>query len=161
MIRTYTVKDADYIIHSHYDQYHKEFQYDESFRNFIATSVQGFIERGHKRENIWIVELEGKQYGSISIKNVNDKTAQLGLFLIEQKVRGAGYGQQLIKIAIDYCKEMGYETIILWTNRELITARRLYEKNGFQLIESRARFLSNKKLIEECWELNLEGKRGN
>nr|WP_269528355.1 GNAT family N-acetyltransferase [Anoxybacillus tepidamans] len=107
------------------------------------------------KENIWILEVKGKPKGSISIKKVSDQVAQLGLFLVEPGVRGGGYGQQLLQRAIDFCKEKGYETIILWTNSELKSARMLYEKNGFRLNETRRQILSNKELIEEKWELHI------
>jgi GNAT superfamily N-acetyltransferase len=155
MIRTFRLEDADYIINSHYEIYNREYQYDLSFRDFIAESVKGFIKRSDSKENIWILEIEGKQRGSISIKKVNDKIAQLGLFLVEPSLRGSGYGKQLLQKAIDFCKENGYQTIILWTNSELKSARRIYEKNGFQLKETRIQTLSNKELIEERWELSI------
>lgn len=153
MIRKFRLEDVDYIINSHYVLYNKEFNYDLSFRDFIADSVKGFINRTNNKENIWILEVEGKQKGSISIKKVNESTAQLGLFLVEPSVRGVGNGQQLVQTAIEFCKKMGFENIILWTNSELTSARRIYEKNGFELKETRIQTLSNKELIEERWEL--------
>ncbi|OAT72965.1 GNAT family N-acetyltransferase [Parageobacillus thermoglucosidasius] len=155
MIRMFKLEDADYIINSHYKIYNREYQYDLSFRDFIAESVNGFIKRSDSKENIWILEIEGEPKGSISIKKVNDKVAQLGLFLVEPDLRGSGYGKQLLQTAIAFCKEKGYQAVILWTNSELKTARRIYEKNGFQLKETRMRNLSNKELIEEKWELSI------
>jgi GNAT superfamily N-acetyltransferase len=155
MIRMFKLEDADYIINSHYEIYNREYQYDLSFRDFIAESVNGFIKRSDSKENIWILEIEGEPKGSISIKKVNDKVAQLGLFLVEPDLRGSGYGKQLLQTAIAFCKEKGYQAVILWTNSELKTARRIYEKNGFQLKETRIRNLSNKELIEEKWELSI------
>jgi GNAT superfamily N-acetyltransferase len=61
----------------------------------------------------------------------------------------------LLQTAIAFCKEKGYQTVMLWTNSELKSARRIYEKNGFQLKETRIRNLSNKELIEEKWELSI------
>lgn len=151
----FKLEDADYIINSHYKIYNREYQYDLSFRDFIAESVNGFIKRSDSKENIWILEIEGEPKGSISIKKVNDKVAQLGLFLVEPDLRGSGYGKQLLQTAIAFCKEKGYQAVILWTNSELKTARRIYEKNGFQLKETRIRNLSNKELIEEKWELSI------
>ncbi|QPA32542.1 GNAT family N-acetyltransferase [Thermaerobacillus caldiproteolyticus] len=151
----FKLEDADYIINSYYEIYNREYQYDLSFRDFIAESVNGFIKRSDSKENIWILEIEGEPKGSISIKKVNDKVAQLGLFLVEPDLRGSGYGKQLLQTAIAFCKEKGYQTVILWTNSELKSARCIYEKNGFQLKETRIRNLSNKELIEEKWELSI------
>lgn len=151
MIRTFKPTDKDYIIQSHYKLYHNEFQYDLSFRDFIADSVTGFMDRSNPRENIWILEINGKQKGSISIKEADDDTAQLGLFLLDPSTRGYGYGQKLLETAIDFCKEAGYENVILWTNSELTAARKLYQRNGFERTETRVRLLSNKERTEEQW----------
>lgn len=155
MIRSFRLDDADYIINSHFELYSKEFHYDLSFRDFIADSVTSFIVRSDNKEHIWILELEGERRGSICIKKVNNNSAQLGLFLVEPNVRGAGYGQQLVQAAIDFCKEADFKSIILWTNSELTSARRIYKKNGFKLKETRIQTLSNKELTEEKWELTL------
>lgn len=155
MIRKYRLEDKDYIVNSHYDLYKSEFGYDFSFRKFIEKNVSGFIERADSYENIFILEIDGKQSGSISIKKVNDTIAQLGLFLVEPIVRGTGYGQKLVETAINFSREKGFENLILWTNSELKSARRIYERFGFKLKKTQMRILSNKELIEEKWELML------
>lgn len=155
MIRHYRVEDQDYIVNSHYELYNQEFGYDVSFREFIEKSVRGFMERTDNAETIFILEINEKQSGSVSIKKVNDTTAQLGLFLVEPNVRGTGYGQKLIEAAITFSKENGYRSIILWTNSELKAARRMYERAGFKLKNTRTQMLSKKVLLEEKWELLL------
>lgn len=155
MIREYRADDKDYIVISHYKLYKKEFGYDLTFRDFIEESVNGFIKRSDPEEIIFILELDEKQSGSVSIKKVNDTTAQLDLFLVEPNVRGTGYGQKLIEKAISFSKDSGFKTIILWTNSELKSARRIYERVGFKLKNTKTQMLSNKELIEEKWELIL------
>lgn len=155
MIRSFKHEDKDYIINSHYDLYNKEYNYDLSFRDFIIEKVEGIINRSSTKENIWILEIEGEKRGSISIQNVNDKVAQLGLFLVEPVKRGSGYGIQLVEKATAFCKVKGYQTVILWTNSDHISARRIYEKKGFQLKQKRRQTLSNKVLTEEKWELSI------
>ncbi|WP_096200157.1 GNAT family N-acetyltransferase [Bacillus sp. FJAT-45350] len=155
MIRTYRVEDKEFIVSSHYDLYSKEYGYDLSFRDFIEESVSGFIERADSDETIFILEISEKQSGSVSIKKVNDTTAQLGLFLVEPNVQGTGYGQKLVETAINFSKEKGFESIILWTNSELKSARRIYERVGFELKQTQTQMLSNKELIEEKWELMI------
>ncbi|OEH94181.1 GNAT family N-acetyltransferase [Bacillus solimangrovi] len=155
MIRVFQQEDRDYVINSHYEIYNQEYQYDLSFRDFIENSVDGFVERSSDDERIWIVENEGQPRGSISIKKVDDHVAQLGLFLVEPVLRGTGYGQRLVQTAIDFCKERGYKSIILWTNSDLVAARRIYEKYGFHLEQTRTTVLSNQTLVEERWEMSI------
>ncbi|MBU8878847.1 GNAT family N-acetyltransferase [Bacillus sp. FJAT-29790] len=111
MIRSFRLNDVDYIINSHYELYKREFNYDLSFRDFFKDSVKGFIERSDNKERIFILELEGKQSGSISIKKVTKDIAQLGLFLVDPSVRSSGYGQKLVETAIEFSKEIGFKII--------------------------------------------------
>ena len=156
MIRSFKAEDAQYIINSHYDIYAKEYKFDLSFKDFIAKSVEDFIQRSDDlNEKILILEIAEEPKGSIGITKVNEDVAQLRLFLVDPSLRGSGLGRQLIQNAIDFCREKKYKTIILWTNSELKAARHLYEKFGFRIMETRKQVLSNQELIEERWELSL------
>ncbi|MGE5702830.1 MAG: GNAT family N-acetyltransferase [Clostridia bacterium] len=156
MIRSFRVEDAPYIVSSHHEIYANEYGYDESFRRFVAQSVEQFMESwDHNKENMWIVEIDQQPKGSIGITKVNEQTAQLRLFLVEPSLRGTGMGRQLVQTVIDFCREKQYETIQLWTNRDLTAARALYEKFGFAIQETRTQVLSGQELVEERWELSL------
>ncbi|WP_242215617.1 GNAT family N-acetyltransferase [Bacillus cereus group sp. BfR-BA-01383] len=156
MIRTFNLEDTNYIINSHYELYNKEYNYDLSFRDFIAKNMEGFIVRADNlKERIWILEVDKERRGSISIKKVNENVAQLGMFLVDPNLRGAGFGNQLVQKAIHFCRQTNYKTIILWTNNDLKAARHIYENNGFRLIKTRKQTLSNQELLEELWELSI------
>ncbi|EPZ41419.1 MULTISPECIES: GNAT family N-acetyltransferase [Alicyclobacillus] len=156
MIRSFEDADAQYIIDAHYDIYHREYGYDLSFKDFISNSVNDFISKGDRTsEHIWILDIQQSPKGSIVLTRVDDKTAQIRLFLVEPEFRGLGYGRSLIQQAIDFARLNHYETIILWTNRSLKSARHLYGKFGFKLVEQKMSVLSNQLLIEERWSLTL------
>lgn len=157
MIRSFRSEDAEYIINSHYRIYAKEYNYDVSFRDFIAKNMDDFVQRSDSsKEHIWILEMDDEPKGSIGIFKVNESVAQLRFFLIDPKLRGTGFGRQLVQKAIDFCKIKHYKTILLWTNSDLKAARHLYGKCGFQLMETRKEFLSNQVIIEERWELSFK-----
>jgi GNAT superfamily N-acetyltransferase len=48
--------------------------------------------------------------------------------------RGRGYGDLLIKSAIDFAREAGAEKILLLSNTRLKPAIALYEKHGFKSV---------------------------
>lgn len=156
MIRPFKLEDRDFVINSHYEIYNKEYNYDFTFKQFISLSIDDYIRRADDlKERIWILEVDNKPKGSIGITKVNESIAQLRLFLVDPSLRGTGYGKELIKTAIDFCKDADYRDIILWTNSDLLSARYMYEKFGFRLTESKKVKLSNQELIEEKWELTL------
>jgi ribosomal protein S18 acetylase RimI-like enzyme len=57
--------------------------------------------------------------------------------------------------ALTFCKNRSYQKVILGTFSDLIIARRLYEKYGFRLVESKSQSIWGQDLTEEQWELNL------
>lgn len=157
LIRIITEKDKNYIIESHCRIYRSEYNFDESFRDFITESVNFFmINNDSQKENIWVLDINGVLKGSIGIVKVSNEIAQLRWFLLESDQRGKGYGKQLVQEAIDFCKANNYETISLWTNTSLTAARKLYELFGFRISETRNQILSNQVIHEERWELNLQ-----
>ncbi|MFX1470800.1 MAG: GNAT family N-acetyltransferase, partial [Promethearchaeota archaeon] len=60
---------------------------------------------------------------------------------------------KLIYEALNFCKNRGYQKVILGTFSDLIIARKLYEKNGFRLVESKKHRIWGQDLTEEQWEL--------
>jgi len=156
LIRSYTETDLNYIVESHCRIYQQEYKFDDSFNEFMMDSLNKFLRnKNDKKENIWVVDQEGILMGSIGIVKVSDDISQLRWFLLEPDQRGKGLGNQLIQEAIKFCKDNHYKTIILWTNKSLHAARKLYEKNGFKVSEVKKSYLSNQEIIEEKWEILL------
>ncbi len=159
MIRSFDPgNDADiaYVIRSHVEIYKKEYQYDSTFEDFIVETVGQFVQHfDGEWENLWILEIDGRPLGCIGIVKVDDTAAQLRWFLIDPQARGKGYGKELVGEAIRFCQMKNYEKVILWTNRQLHAARKVYEEHGFQLVETRNSRLSNQDMVEERWELSL------
>ncbi|MFX1568020.1 MAG: GNAT family N-acetyltransferase [Promethearchaeota archaeon] len=155
-IRSHKPGDIGYITHRHGVVYANEYQLDETFEAYVAKYMAQFIENyDHDREKIWIVENENEIIGSIAIVKVDEKTAQLRWLLVEPHERNKGIGKKLIKEALNFCKNHGYQKVILGTFSDLIVARSLYTKNGFRLIESKSHNIWGQNLTEEQWELNL------
>ena len=156
MIRTFEQKDLQYVIEAHIRIYRNEYNYDHSFAIFIEKSVQEFGRAcHHKKQMIWIVDLDGVASGCIGLVELEEKTAQLRWFLIEPEVRNEGWGRQLLEHAIQFAREQNYASILLWTNQDLTGARRLYHSLGFHVVETKRHFLSGQELMEEKWVLPL------
>lgn len=156
VIRDFTSNDLTYIMESHIRIYHQEYQFDESFQRFITNAVDFFRKNFDKeKENLFILELDGKQKGSIGITKLAGDTAQLRWFLLETDARGQGWGGRLMREALNFAEARSYRRIVLWTNQKLTAARHLYERHGFKQVESKVEILSNQEIIEERWELEF------
>ena len=57
--------------------------------------------------------------------------------------------------ALNFCKSRGYQKVTLGTFSDLKVARKMYSKEGFQLVSSKTHRIWGQNLTEEQWELNL------
>ena len=69
--------------------------------------------------------------------------------------RGAGVGSRLIDESVRFARAAGYRKITLWTQSELLAARRLYERAGFRLVAAEKHRSFGKSLVGENWEVRL------
>lgn len=158
LLRPHRPGDIGWIIHRHGVVYAEEYDFDETFEALVAEILVEFI-RNHdpKRECLWIAEQAGKRIGSIMIVDAGDRTAQLRLLLVEPKDRGQGVGTRLIDECIIFSKRNHYRKIKLWTQSNLLAARHLYEKTGFEKVSESPHKSFDQDLIAEFWELPLGG----
>lgn len=126
------------IVELHGRYYHSNWEFGAYFEAKVATDLAGFIGRyDDKRDRFWTVAIDDLVAGSLSVDGIHAHTegAHLRWFIVSEELQGQGIGNQLIRSAIDFCKEKKYPSIYLWTFKGLLSARHLYEKAGFTLVE--------------------------
>lgn len=155
-IRSHRPGDIGYITYRHGVIYAHEYQLDETFEAYVAKYMAEFVENyDPTKEHLWVVEKGTEIIGSIAIVKVDENIAQLRWLLVEPHERNKGIGNKLMHEALTFCKNRSYQKVILGTFSDLIIARRLYEKYGFRLIESKTHTIWGQNLTEEQWKLNL------
>ena len=158
LVRSHRPGDIGWIIHRHGIIYAEEYDFDETFEALVAEILVEFIHKHDpKRECLWIAEQAGKRVGSVLIVDAGDRVAQLRLLLVEPKARGQSVGTRLIDECIIFSKRNRYRKIKLWTQSNLLAARRLYEKTGFEKVSESPHKSFGQDLIAEFWELRLGG----
>ncbi|MDU2065637.1 MAG: helix-turn-helix domain-containing GNAT family N-acetyltransferase [Sporomusaceae bacterium] len=155
IIRNMKYGEAGYIAHRHCVLYEKEYGLTGSFEKYVLDSLTKYIDEQPEGE-VWVGEDNGQIIGFIAIVSTGENEAQLRWFLLEPEYRGAGLGRQLMKTAIDYCKQKNFRHVFLWTFQELCAARHLYKNFGFTLTEQVASTTWKKDLVEERWDLELK-----
>jgi DNA-binding MarR family transcriptional regulator/predicted N-acetyltransferase YhbS len=144
--------DYGWIVQRHGALYADEYGWDETFEALVARIVADYAEHHDpKREAAWIAEVDGEPVGCVLCVRKDDATAQLRLLLVDPRARGRGIGARLIDECLRFARRTGYERIVLWTNDVLHGARRLYERAGFELVESGAHHAFGHDLVEQTW----------
>ncbi len=111
-----------------------------NFEAIVATGLSAFCQRLENPANaIWTVVLGDEILGSIAIdgEDLGGGLAHLRWFILGEAVRGGGLGRRLLDGALAFADDQGHPETHLWTFAGLDAARRLYERNGFTLVEER------------------------
>ena len=156
-IRGFTEKDIEYVIERQLSLYEEESNFTtQIWKKYLTEGVLAFVERyDEEKDCMLIVECDAKPKGCIAITHVEDKVAQLRYFFLEPELRGLGIGTELVNKALDFCREKKYEKVFLWTVSAQKTARRLYEKAGFEITETSPNNDWGTPVVEEKWEMTL------
>jgi DNA-binding MarR family transcriptional regulator/GNAT superfamily N-acetyltransferase len=144
--------DLGWIVERHGALYAQQYGWDESFEALVAQIVAEYA-RDHdpRREAAWIAEVDGQPAGCVLCVRREEDVAQLRLLLVEPRARGRGIGARLIEECLRFARHAGYARITLWTNDVLHEARRLYERAGFELVESAPHHSFGRDLVEQTW----------
>jgi GNAT superfamily N-acetyltransferase len=148
--------DLGYITYLHGRIYHDEYGFDTTFEPYVARPLSELsLAEDQSRQQVWIVEMDGKIVGSIAVVDAGENEAQLRWLLLTKETRGMGLGKKLMNEAVDFCREKGYTKIFLWTIDALQAARGLYLKNGFNLTEEKRHFMWGIEVNEQRYDLGL------
>lgn len=138
MTKGYVPGSIGRITELHAAYYHEHWGFGLAFETKVASELSDFLGRyDERRDGLWTVMTGGRVAGSIALDGIHAETegAHLRWFIVSQELRGKGVGRDLIRAALDFSRTRGYRSIYLWTFQGLETARHLYEKNGFRLVE--------------------------
>lgn len=154
-LRPHRPGDIGFVIHRHGVLYAREYGFNHEFDAYVAKGMADFVHTFSPREHLWIAESRGRFSGSVAIVRRDEAAAQLRWLIVEPRERGRGIGRQLIRQAVRFAKDQGYERVMLWTIDFLLAARHLYAAAGFTLTQTKTSRVWGKTLTEECWEIQL------
>jgi ribosomal protein S18 acetylase RimI-like enzyme len=147
--------DLGMIVHLHGTVYAQEYGFDPTFEAYVAGPLAEFVLAHNPRERLWIAEREGRIVGCIAIVEAAPKQAQLRWFLVDSAARGLGLGNRLLREALAFSGEQGYESVVLWTVSALTAAARLYLATGFVKTEEAPGRRWGVDVLEEKYEVRL------
>jgi GNAT superfamily N-acetyltransferase len=101
------------------------------------------------RAGFWVAEACGAIVGTAAIRPRDGETCELKRLYVRAPFRGSGLGQRLYDHAEAFARAAGYARIWLDSSRRFARAQRLYERNGFVLLDR----------LDNDWEDNVYEKR--
>ncbi|HST36043.1 MAG TPA: bifunctional helix-turn-helix transcriptional regulator/GNAT family N-acetyltransferase [Allosphingosinicella sp.] len=107
------------------------------------------------REQCWVADRAGMMAGAVMLVDAGGNVGQLRLLHVEPWARGLGIGGALVEQCVKFAREAGYAKMRLWTHTILNSARRIYEANGFEIVETAIHHEFGEPVQGETWELQL------
>jgi DNA-binding MarR family transcriptional regulator/N-acetylglutamate synthase-like GNAT family acetyltransferase len=148
--------DYGWAVERHGLIYQTQFGWGTQFEGLVAELFGKFaMSHDPERERCWIAEVDGERAGCVFIVQREPKVAQLRCLLVEPKARGKGVGAALVNECVSFARSTGYERMMLWTQKGLDSARKIYESVGFQLVEEQPHENFGVPLIGQNWEMAL------
>lgn len=159
-IRSFMQSDIEYVISRHKTLYYAERHLSGTFSAYVDKIVYSFVHQFNPQTDcLNILECNGAPAGSIAIAKADDETAQLRFFMLEPEMRQRGFGNRLMDMALQFCRDKEYKKVFLLTITAQVIARHVYETHGFYKVCSEDKSEWGDGVIEERWELEILSKR--
>ena len=100
------------------------------YKNWIGNSLNGTM-----ADAVIVAERHGNIAGMITISSSGDR-AKIGLFCVQQNMRGRGIGISLLNDAKTWSHKQGCKSIKVTTQTENQAAMTVYQKSNFCLIDN-------------------------
>ena len=84
---------------------------------------------------IWLAKVGDEIIGSAALMNEGHGKFELAKMSVTETWRGKGISKMLIETCLQKAKEIGAKKLSLFSNHQLQTALKLYEKYGFKHVE--------------------------
>lgn len=148
--------DFGWIIHRHGVLYTEEQNWDASFEGVVAEIMAEYLKNYNpKRERAWIAEHAGAVAGSIFVTEGDQDTAKLRMLYVEPTARGLGIGARLVSECIKFARQKDYKRLTLWTHSVQESAGKIYQTQGFEMINDTEMDVFGQTLKRQNWQIEL------
>lgn len=104
-------------------------QFDEDLRDVEAV----YLKDG---SHFWVVQDGEEVVAMVGALRRDGETVELRRMRVASARRRRGLGQRLLELVEEFARRQGYRRVVLETTDRQEAARRLYERNGYVLVEA-------------------------
>lgn len=143
-------------LHARY--YHQHWGFDLFFETKVATELADFLHHfDASQDGLWVAMTDDRIVGSVAIcgRDAGTLGARLRWLIVAPEYQGRGFGNRLMREAVDFCRCGPFRRIYLTTFAGLDAARHLYEKEGFRVVVEQEDAHWGKTVREQTFELML------
>lgn len=158
VLRPYRIGELGWLIHRQGILYNEQYGWNGDFEVLIAGIYNEYATAPDTPpKNLWVAEQDGEIVGSIFCMPSEgiEGSAQLRMLYVEPAARGQGVGRTLVEQCVAFARTAGYERMRLWTHSIQESARRVYARAGFTVVETEPHHSFGKDLVSEIWELKF------
>ena len=139
--------------------YHEHWGFNVSFETQVARELSEFLrDYRNGRDGFWAATEDREFVGAVAVDGSPARTegARLRWFIVHPDYQSRSIGKKLLRTALRFCRDAGHGKVFLWTFEGLDPARRLYEREGFELAEENEVEQWGATIIEQKFELTLK-----
>lgn len=165
MIRKANLKDCEELARlklTIWKQTYSDIYPKEKFENYdFEKNIEKFKTLVNREDiELMVVEEDKKLLGYLSfgtpIRPFKDYSKEIGLFYLEKKIRGKGYGRKLFEMAKEELKKQGTKEFFISCNKYNIPARGFYEKMGGILVQEDEDNDFDKSLVQVKYHYSIK-----
>lgn len=156
-LRDLQVGDIGHITSRQALLYTAEYGWDITYEGLVAGLFADFVKNFDPAKEASFIAVAGDDIlGSVFLFRGDEPgVAKLRLLYVEPDARGLGIGRALVTACIAAARERGYERMVLWTQNCLVSARRIYQAAGFELVSEQPNRAFGADLVSQVWSVNL------
>ena len=103
-------------------------------RNIVLSEVEYAQMVASPSNRLFLLLYEERVVGMLTVGMYASPTgtkAWIEDVVVEEGLRGSGFGRQLMDRALEFCREKGIATVYLTSNPKRVAANSLYQRMGF------------------------------
>jgi GNAT superfamily N-acetyltransferase len=137
--------------------YVPEFGMGPGFVDPVAAGIRAAVAAGWPSDTgaVWLIDGARQLGGALALTHEGDGVGRVRWFVLEQSLRGQGWGGWLLAELLDQARADGMRRLQLETFSALTTAAHLYRRAGFRLTWERVRHDWGPPVTYQGYQLDL------